>query len=264
MLYGHVPFITGVMGTSKALNIDRFWGCEISFPPELDDYFQVRYIKRGAEPVESLKQQIREKLMEYIPSARKVIREGFAKHEAAARRETSIFEQAEHAMADISRSLPVGIRARNMTPDVEDRLLDLAAKESLDAKRPLLQEQKEAEREKKAALRSKPYSVELVSFPKTFLFETIHTPKSLIIQLNTGHPFYERIMKPLTKASDSAERSLKDKKLWDALLMLLFAYAKAESMFDEEKNPLWEQLRAQWGVVLGAAIEDLYRDSENR
>ena len=259
VLYGHVPFITGARGASKALDIDRFWGCEISFPPELDSYFQVRYIKRGAEPVESLKEQIRAEIMKYIPSARKIIRDVFAKNEAAAYQEKDAFENAENAMADISHSLPVGISAKNMTPDEEESALDLAAKESLDTKRRIPQEQKDAEEKKKEELRSKPYSVEPVSFPKSFFFETVHTPKSLIIKLNANHPFYERVMKPLTDMGESTEYSLQNRKTWDAMLMMLFAYAKAETMFDSEYTPMFEQLRTQWGAFLGTVIDDAYR-----
>ena len=259
VLYGHVPFITGARGASKALDIDRFWGCEISFPPELDSYFQVRYIKRGAEPVESLKEQIRAEIMKYIPSARKIIRDVFAKNEAAAYQEKDAFENAENAMADISHSLPVGISAKNMTPDEEESALDLAAKESLDTKRRIPQEQKDAEEKKKEELRNKPYSVEPVSFPKSFFFETVHTPKSLIIKLNANHPFYERVMKPLTDIGESTECSLQNRKTWDAMLMMLFAYAKAETMFDSEYTPMFEQLRTQWGAFLGTVIDDAYR-----
>ena len=259
VLYGHVPFITGAKGAARTLDIDRFWGCEISFPPELDSYFKVRYIKRGAEPIDSLKEQIRTELMKYIPSARKLIREVFAKNEAAASQEKRAFEMAEHAMADISHSLPTGISAKNMTPSEEERALDLAAKESLETKRPIPEEQREAEEQKKEELRSKPYSVEPVSFPKSFFFETVHTPKSLIIKLNVTHPFYEKIMKPLMDAGDSAACQLQNKKTWDAMLMLLFAYAKAETMFPAENTPVFEQLRAQWGSTLGAVIEDVYK-----
>ena len=31
VLYGHVPFITGERGEASSLDIDRWWGCEISF-----------------------------------------------------------------------------------------------------------------------------------------------------------------------------------------------------------------------------------------
>ena len=44
--------------------------------------------------------------------------------------------------------------------------------------------------------------------------------------------------------------------------MLLFAYAKAETMFDYSNNALFENLKAQWGAILGTAIEDIYRGGD--
>ena len=259
VLYGHVPFITGTRGTARAEEVDRFWGCEISFPPELDSYFQVRYIKRGAEPVESLRDQIRAELMKYIPSARKMIREFWAKNEAEAVRQQNVFERAENAMASAARQLPRGTSAQSMTPDEEERTLELAAQESLDTRRDSPQEQRKAQKKKKEELRSKPYSVELVSYPPTFFFETVHTPKRLIIKLNVNHPFYEKVMKPLLEEEDSLSHTLANKQLWDAILMLLFAYAKAETLFDPQYAPNFEQLRTQWGAVLAAVINDSAR-----
>lgn len=56
---------------SRIENIDRFIGIEISFPAHLDEYFQVRNVKRGAEPVKKLKQQIKDLLVKPIKEARK-------------------------------------------------------------------------------------------------------------------------------------------------------------------------------------------------
>lgn len=261
VLYGHVPFMTGSKGAAKALDIDRFWGCEISFPPELDDYFQVRYIKRGAEPIEGLKEQIRSEIMKYIPSARKVIRELFAKNEAVNGQNQDVFETAETVMAGVTHNLPMGVNTKNMTPEEADSKLELAAQESLETRRSDRQAQKEAEEKKKEELKTKPFSVEPVAYPKSFLFDTVHTPKSVIIKLNVNHPFYEKVMKPLcgTEAESGPwEASSANKKVWDAMLMLLFAYAKAETMFDQSNNAVFEQLKAQWGAILGTAIEDHY------
>lgn len=265
VLYGHVPFMTGNKGAAKALDIDRFWGCEIAFPPELDDYFQVRYIKRGAEPVEGLKEQIRTEIMKYIPSARKMIRELFAKNEAANREKQDVFEAAEVAMAGITHNLPLSVNAKNMTPEEADSKIELAAQESLDTKRTDKQEQKAAEEKKKEELKAKPFSVELVSYPKSFLFDTVHTPNNVIIKLNVNHPFYEKVMKPLCGidgADGSWETSAANKKVWDAMLMLFFAYAKAETMFDQSNNALFDNLKSQWGAILGAAIEDDYKQND--
>lgn len=265
VLYGHVPFMTGNKGAAKALDIDRFWGCEIAFPPELDDYFQVRYIKRGAEPIEGLKEQIRTEIMKYIPSARKMIRELFAKNEAINSEKQDVFEAAEEAMAGITHNLPLSVNAKNMTPEEAESKLELAAQESLDTKRTDKQEQKAAEEKKKKELKAKPFSVELVSYPKSFLFDTVHTPNNVIIKLNVNHPFYEQVMKPLCSTDEtdgSWEASAANKKVWDAMLMLLFAYAKAETLFDQSTNALFDNLKSQWGAILGTAIEDDYKQND--
>lgn len=268
VLYGHVPYLIGTRGQEHSVDIDRFWGCEISFPPELDSYFQVRYIKRGAEPVESLKTQIREELTQYILSARKIIREFFARVEAASYDGQSDFEPAEKTMAEIAHNLPNGPGSTQVTPEEEEQKLDLAAKEfvaakgALDTKQLALKEQKAAVKKKKEELRTKPYSVELVSYPPSFFFETVHTPKAVIIKLNTNHLFYKIIMKPLrnTLATDITGVSRKN---WEALLLMLFAYAKAETMFERENQALLDQLRTQWGAVLATAIDETRKDSSD-
>lgn len=155
VLYGHVPFMTGSKGAAKALDIDRFWGCEISFPPELDDYFQVRYIKRGAEPIEGLKEQIRSEIMKYIPSARKVIRELFAKNEAVNGQNQDVFETAETVMAGVTHNLPMGVNTKNMTPEEADSKLELAAQESLETRRSDRRGAKRSGREEKGRVENK-------------------------------------------------------------------------------------------------------------
>lgn len=47
----------------------------------------------------------------------------------------------------------------------------------------------------------------------------------------------------------------------DTLLLLLFACAKAESMFDNHED-LFGALRSQWGIVLTAALSEYNRDGQ--
>ena len=87
-----------------------------------------------------------------------------------------------------------------------------------------------------------------------------NSTKSLLGRaIKDDYPFYERVMKPLTDMGKSTECSLQNRKTWDAMLMMLFAYAKAETMFDSEYTPMFEQLRTQWGAFLGTVIDDAYR-----
>ena len=67
-------------------------------------------------------------------------------------------------------------------------------------------------------------------------------------------------MKPLRTARITDD-SGSSRKTWDALLMMLFAYAKAETMFERENEALLEQLRNQWGSFLSTAIDETRKDS---
>ena len=51
-------------------DLDRFIGIEVSFNPELDDYFGIRNVKRGVEPYGDLRNRIRELLAKFIKPAR--------------------------------------------------------------------------------------------------------------------------------------------------------------------------------------------------
>ena len=53
--------------------IDRWWGCEINFGPELDECWKVRNIKRGARPIKELRDELRKLLTSKINELRKEI-----------------------------------------------------------------------------------------------------------------------------------------------------------------------------------------------
>ena len=53
--------------------IDRWWGCEINFGPELDECWEVRNIKRGARPIKELRGELRKLLTPKINELRKEI-----------------------------------------------------------------------------------------------------------------------------------------------------------------------------------------------
>ncbi len=57
----------------KQEEIDRWWGCEISFEPELDECWEIKNIKRGARPTEELREKLKEILAPKIRELRKEI-----------------------------------------------------------------------------------------------------------------------------------------------------------------------------------------------
>lgn len=254
VLYAHVPYITGKKGEARSLDIDRWWGCEISFPPELDDYFQVRYIKRGAEPIAALRDQIREKILKTVKTARNIIREDWARKKTAEDAEAGTFEKAEQTMAHAENSLPKSKKGKSLNKRENEDKLDAVASATLGKEK----DNPEKRAKKKDEIRKKPYSIELVSYPPSNLFETVHLLDNIIIKLNVNHPFYENVLRPLCESREngenesiSAQRLQQDIK--NAVMLLLFAYAKAESMF-ENSEELFENLRMQWGASLRTAL----------
>ena len=258
VLYGVVPYILGVKGQAAAERIDRWWGLEISFPPELDEYFHVRYIKRGAEPIPALRDQIRTKIAPAIEALRKEIQSDFAATRAEEARKNGAFADAESTMADANKRLPQGKRASETTEADTDRSLDKIVQQDLsapDAK------SKEA---KKEELKKKSFAIVPVNYPKNVFFETEHLLGRTIIKLNVAHPFYREVFEPLcgsvalmTEDSDifDGANSEQKRRARTALALLLLSYGKAETFFKEpEQIEVTDNLRAQWGLALASAI----------
>ena len=55
------------------LDIDRWWGCEINFEPDLDECWEVKNIKRGANPIKELRNELKKLLTPEILALRKDI-----------------------------------------------------------------------------------------------------------------------------------------------------------------------------------------------
>lgn len=251
VFYGHVPYITGKKGEARALEIDRWWGCEISFPPELDSDFQIRYIKRGAEPIADLRDQIRAAISDVVQTARKMVQETWSVAKSVEDRRAGSFGKAEEAMAKASTILPKSKKGKAITALEEEQQIDALTAAALGIER-FNAEKREA---KKAEIRKKPYSIEPVSYPKMVLFDTVHLLSNTIIKLNVNHPFYKRVLQPLCGdlANGTVDEERQDIK--DTILLLLFSYTKAEAMFDNHEE-LFETLRTQWGAVLATALNE--------
>ena len=86
---------------------------------------------------------------------------------------------------------------------------------------------------------------------------------SIVIELNVNHPFYKNIIQPLCGDLSEPEPEVSQERqdIKNAILLLLFAYAKAESMFDNHED-LFEELRSQWGTVLGTALSEYEREEQ--
>lgn len=97
------------------------------------------------------------------------------------------------------------------------------------------------------------------------LFDTVHLLNNTIIKLNVNHPFYKTILQPLCGDLEDMEGSQERQDIKNAILLLLFAYAEAESRSkcDGHDDLFFENLRNQWGTVLATALSEYDREARS-
>jgi len=264
VLYGKVPYLIGKKGQSKYQDIDRWWGLEISFPPELDDYFEVRYIKRGAQPVASVRDKIRDEITEAIQKLRQEIREYWSDEKRKDSDEEDAFSEAEEDMADADSKLPSSERGSDQDEEEAEDELDQIVDEDESTG------DDESEKEKrKEEIKDKPYAIVPVKAMQSVFFEPKFLPGQIIIKLNTQHPFYKQVFAPLCGNITAVEEgeqlrnfiedgdTEKQRLARKAMLLLLFSHSKAESMFnDKELKSVFDNLRTWWGTTLGTVLNE--------
>lgn len=255
VLYDKIPYLIGQKrGQFSYQDNDRWWGCEISFPPELDECFQVRYIKRGAEPIGALKDRLKSELTGAITSLRKRIKEDRAIEKAKQNQVKNHFDNVADIMTDLDDVLPMNQTKNNMTQEEEaariEKILDETAGSTGET---------EAERAaRKEAINNRMYSILTVSYPASVLFETeTLLGDKMVIKLNANHAYYQKVIEPLCGEAlkvDSADDSVDKAKVRDAIMLLILSYVKARSaMKDTDSNRmLFDNLESQWGSILSA------------
>lgn len=260
VLYDKVPYLIGRQkGQFAYKDIDRWWGCEISFPAELDECFQVRYIKRGAEPIGALKDRIRLELTDAVLSLRKRIKEERAQAKANQGQENGDFDAVIKMMTEMDVVMPMNQAGRTMSEEEESSKIE----EILDQSAIDENESAEERENRRKSLQNELYSIVLVKFPAHVLFETdMLLGDKVVIKLNVNHTFYTKVIEPLCGDSirnDTSDESMEKNRTRDALMLLLLSFAKAKASIKDSdvSKALFEQLEMQWGTVLSAVSSKL-------
>lgn len=245
---------------SRIEKVDRYIGVTISFPAELDEYFQVRHIKRGAEPVDKLREKIKNALAKPITAARSEIRElwKITKQEKQVKPSeggdfsggrTSVQESAK----DADVTLPKGPAGSTVSPAQEhDELKKIAEQNGIS-------DPKEQEVFAAKAKQSPIIAVER-SWPGKGLIDIRHLTNTVVVYLNSNHPFIKKVYLPLKAALQdnglpyNISSTLKN--AVDGIDLLLFAYAKAENQsMDPEED--FSVLREDWGKFASVYLKKM-------
>ncbi|MGY0486707.1 ATP-binding protein [Streptomyces sp. WG-D5] len=257
--YDVVPHL---LDTSRTDKVIRYVAIEVSFTAELDEYFQVRNVKRGAEPVTRLRNELRDWLKLPVLRARKAIREYWGEVETRER-----LAKGEHSssMATAERtdpSLPKGVAGRTATAEQEEEVVQHAAEDmGLDpetdgAKIETLREQ----------IRTKPITLLDGSWPGKEFLEVHHLNGKSVVKFNHRHSFFRDVYGPLKKIADDGAEGMTPEDILDlarraeaAIDLLFMGYARAEAMH-ENPDEQFSQLRTYWGLFTGVMLKEELKD----
>lgn len=241
--------------------LDRYIGMTVRFPPALDEYFQVKHIKRGVEPVDKFRQQLRQELKKPVKAARRRIRKLWReekKKETANEKDPDDFSggrQLSEAVAQmVSDRLPLGRAGMDISPEEEEEYLKRAAADVG------ITDQEQMNRFVEN-LRQKPIAAIDTGWPGKGLLEIEHLNKTVVVRINRRHPLIEKLYMPIREAlADGPEAFTKYdlmdllEKGRDAVDLLLFAYAKSENL-SQDPDKDYGGLREFWGQFLGIYVK---------
>jgi hypothetical protein len=227
---------------------DRFIGIEVKFKPDLDAFFGVRNVKKGVEPQDDLRKQIRALLAKYVPQARQRLDEMWGQNA-----QTTSTHRGEHrdvmdALKEADRTLPKTIGSGN-----EDRnqVLDDLTRDVLgpDAS-------PEEKQHYKESVQDLPVILESVDFPGNSFIDVKHLGHQVIVRLNTRHKFYRQLWLPLRELGSMSADEVSPtqaiaagRQAVEALTLMITAYAKAEGM-NPNPSEAYGELRNHWGAFL--------------
>lgn len=249
-------------GSDSKNDIDRFIGIEIEFQAELDEYFQVRNVKRGAQPVDKLFSELKSRLKKPVNVAKERVREVWRRNSDDDIKSSENHEQSKNAVTQAEKTSPKGRGGYGLSDDEASNMLDnILEDQGLDKVK-----DEEEFNKKKDELKQLPISISDAGWNGKELFEIHHLNGSAHIILNKRHAFFKDIYYPLKNiaCSDSENINADDLIYFSRLItsgidVLLMAYGKAENM-TENPDEIYSDLRSYWGINTAAYVRELLKE----
>lgn len=239
--------------------IDRYIGIEVQFPAALDEYFQVRNVKRGAVPVAKLREELRSWLDRPMRLARQHIRRHWGETEIDDRTRNN---QDPHfgvtsAVERVEQTSPPGLAGLGMTAiETAEVIQDLL--EDLQLTKPEDQEKASHVREQIA---TKPITLIDAQWPGAEMFEINHLNGKAIVKINHRHPLWRDVFDPVKAVADKGANGADPddlvallRKTDAAIELLIMAYAKAENLHKDPSQ--FDDLRTYWGKFTQSYLKE--------
>jgi len=217
------------MGSKRKENYDDWWRCEVSFDPDLDEQFGVTNTKQGVHPTEDLKSMLTPDLERTAKTLNSRVRARFLSVKG-------LTVQSSGATLAESKDVllePPARVFRFTSPD--DNMSDRNGAPITGVTRGLIKGLK--------------YKIEYAEVEGKGFFVPKFTRKELILVLNTRHPFFRHVSRPLSDASSGG------KEILQLLELILFAVARVECNVTDADKLIWmQELRECWGRTLSSYL----------
>jgi hypothetical protein len=246
-------YLAGVQPSVHKVDIDRWIGIEIRFTPELDECFQVRNVKKGAEPVNGLKDKLRDLIWNTVMTLRKEVQTFWDGQDAQKVREGGVHAQAEEVAARTKDTSPKPVAGQEVPEEEREQKIRQAA-EVLTKDQPQRREEVEQE------IRKRPVTVIPQSWPGSELFEIDHLGTTALVKLNMRHPFYREVYSQLlaeierTRGDTSNGEGAIARLGQIGLDLLILAYARAEGLRKNAADD-YNDLHSYWGLYLKNMVQ---------
>ena len=261
VFYGDLPgwskltLQSGGRNAWKIEEIDRWWGCEISFNAELDSCFDVKNIKRGANPEVELKRLIKEKITPTYKTALSNIRKLWDENKKADENERDDGGRSSHFGAEqAAKRIDSKLQSSRKNAEVS---IEEATKKIADE---TLADLENVEREKILALfEAQPFTISNSNWRGSVHWELEHYGGKTLLQYNLSHIFFKKyyeIVDALIE-DDAAARKLKD-----LIDLMHISIAKSQSMFSEDSMSI-SNFNNQWGMFLENYVRNWSENQED-
>ncbi len=258
--YDIVPRLLEGGRTDKVL---RYVAVEVSFPAELDEYFQVRNVKRGAEPVDKLRDDLRKWLRQPVKQALRQVRSLWKETETQQRFTNGEHSSSMDTASKVAPALPIGLAGRGATPEMEEKVVQQAATDmGLDASVDADADKIDKLREQ---IKSRPITILDAQWPGKEFLVIHHLNGKSVVKLNHRHAFFEQVYAPIKKVADEGAQNMDPEEITDlarraeaAIDLLFMGYARAESMYEDPER--FDDLRTYWGMFTEALLREEFKD----
>ncbi|MFE3109063.1 ATP-binding protein [Kitasatospora indigofera] len=239
----------------------RYVAIEVSFPAQLDEYFQVRNVKRGAEPVNKVRNDLRVWLKQPVIQALRQVRSDWKETETRKRLEDGEHTETMETAARVLASFPSGVAGRAATPADEEKVVQQAV---MDLNLDSVDDAEKIERIREQ-IRTKPVTLMGAAWPGKELLVIDHLNSKAVVKLNLRHALFDQVYLPLKTLADEGAQSLDPEEITDlarrsqaAFDHLLIAYARAEAQYEDPER--FDDLRTYWGMFTEALLKDAFKD----